>query len=146
MNGMPERGIHGLKWIVDNYGSSDAGDVARLYLANAYYFTGQFDEALKQYEKFSGGVDMMKAAAYAGAGACYEAKHDYDRAASSYERAAGVASQSGMVPEYLSLAGRCYGLAGQKEKAVTILKRVKTDFPTSPLAREVDRYIAQFSA
>src|SRR5512135_416984 len=35
VDGIPEKNIQGLKAIVDNYGNSPSGDVARFYLANA---------------------------------------------------------------------------------------------------------------
>ena len=54
INGQPEKGIMGLKAIVDNYGGTDSGELGRFYLANAYYHLRQYDEALKQFEKFDG--------------------------------------------------------------------------------------------
>ena len=146
IDGQPERGIMGLKAIVDNYGSTAAGEMARIYLANAYYATGQYDQALQQYDSFGGSGDLLKAAAYAGMAMCYEVKHEYSKAASSYEKAASVVSNTTDTPEYLGAAGRCYGLAGEKEKAVMLFKRIKKEFPLSNFARDVERYISQFSA
>jgi tetratricopeptide (TPR) repeat protein len=146
INGLPERGITGLKAIVENGSGSTAGETARFYLANAYYFTGQYEDALTQYDKYSGGSPMLKAAAYAGLAGCYEVKKDFAKAASAYERAAGAASGASNAPDYLSLSARCLGKAGEKEQAISLLKRIKKEFPTSTAAREADRYIAQFSA
>lgn len=145
INGQPERGIMGLKTIVDNYGTTESGATARFYLANAYLHLGQYDEALRQFDDFDGDSDLLRAAALAGMGSCYEAKGDYARAASSFERAAGIAANQTNTPDYLSAAARCYGLAGEKERAVTLYKRLKNDYPTSTVAREADRYITQFS-
>lgn len=144
--GQPERGIKGLKEIVDSYGNSETGETARFYLANAYYYTSQYDLAMTQYDKYGGKIDILKAAAYAGMGGCYEVKREYAKAASAYEHAAGILANSGSTPDYLSLAARSYGMSGEKEKAVTLFKRIKKEFPTSAAARDVDRYIAQFSA
>ena len=146
INGQPERGIMGLKGIVDNYGGSDAGELARFYLASAYYFTGQYDDALAHFDKFSGGTDQLKASALAGMAACYEVKREYGKASSYYEKAARQISDRISTPEYLSHAARCYGLSGEKEKAVTLFKKIKKEYPTSTAARDADRYIAQFSA
>jgi len=145
ISGQPERGIVGLKAIVDNGGGSSAGETARFYLANAYYFTGQYDDALTQYDNYSGDSPILKAAAYAGLAGCYEVKKEYGKAASAYERAAGASSGSSTAPEFLSLSARCLGKSGEKEKAISLLKRIKKEFPTSTAAREADRYIAQFS-
>ena len=53
INGVPEKNIPGLKSVVENYGNSPAGDLARFYLASAYFNTGNFDEALKHFEDCS---------------------------------------------------------------------------------------------
>ncbi|TLY32518.1 MAG: tetratricopeptide repeat protein [Ignavibacteria bacterium] len=145
IDGQPERGVMGLKTIVDNYGSTESGQLARFYLANAYFNLGRYEEALKNYENFSGGNKLLEASALAGMGACLEAKGEFDKAASSYEKAAGTVSNTINTPEYLNSAARCYGRAGAKEKAIALLKRLKQDYPTSTYAREVDRYISEFS-
>ena len=146
INGQPDRGIMGLKSVVENYGGTDSGELARLYLANCYYTLGQYDEALSHYDKFSGGDNLLQASALAGVGGCYEAKKEYSKAATNYENAASKASNPSITPEYLNEAGRCYGLAGEKSKAVELFKRLKQEYPTSTFAREADRYIIQYSA
>jgi len=146
IDGQPERGIIGLKAIVENYGSSESGELARFYLANAYFNLGKIDDAQKQFEKFSGNDKLLNASAYAGLAACYEAKKSYDKAASYYEKAANTISNTMNTPAYLHFAARCYALAGDKERAGALYKRLKKEYPASSYAREADRYIAQFSA
>lgn len=145
INGSPERNIMGLKAIVDNFGGSEAGEMARFYLANAYLNTGQYDDAIKQYENFSGASELLKASAHAGMAVALEGKKDYNRAAVEYEKAGSLGSGSSVAPEYLNGAARCYGYAGEKEKAIALLKRLKKEYPTSTYAKEADRYISQFS-
>ena len=145
IDGQPERGMMGLKAIVDNYGNTESGELARFYLANAYYYLGNYDEALKQYDNFSGKNDLLIASALAGVGSCHEVKGEYLNAASSFEKATKTISNSVNTPDYLNSAARCYGLAGEKEKAITLLKRLKKEFPKSSFARDADRYISQFS-
>ncbi len=145
INGQPERGVMGLKALVDNYGNSSAGEMARFYLANSYYNLGQYDDALKQYESFSSSDHLLAASALAGEGACYEAKKDFPKAASSYEKAASAAAKLTIAPEYLNEAGRCYGLAGDKDKALALFKKLRKDYPDSPYARDADRYITEYS-
>ncbi|HTK81606.1 MAG TPA: tetratricopeptide repeat protein [Bacteroidota bacterium] len=145
INGQPEKNIKGLKAIVENYSGSASAEVARLYLANAYRYTGQYDQAIKEYDNFSGSSNLLKASAHAGLGAAYEAKNEYTKAAPEYEKAASL-SEEYSIPEYLSAAARAYGYAGDKEKAISLFKRLKKEYPTSNFTRDADRYIAQFSA
>ena len=58
--------IIGLKRIVEEYGSTENGETAKIYLANAYSYLGNYDEAIKYYEDYSGDIDVLKASAKAG--------------------------------------------------------------------------------
>ena len=146
INGIPERNIAGLQSIVDNYGSTNAGNLAKFYLANAYYNTQDYDKALKYFDDFSGNTSLLTNSALAGVGACYEAKGNYMKAAENYEKAALKNAEDPNVADNLMNAARNFAKAGEKERAVELLKRVKRDFPTSTAAREVDRYIAEAGA
>ncbi len=144
IEGIPERGIMGLKAIVENY-SGPSAELARFYLANSYYYLGKYDESLQHFKECNHGDNILQASALAGAAACYEAKGDHVAAATYYEKAVDKASKSPSAAEYLHQAAYNYGVGGEKEKAINLFKRIRKDYPNSPQAREVDRYIAQFS-
>jgi tetratricopeptide (TPR) repeat protein len=146
INGMPEKNIAGLQSIVDNYGSTNAGNLAKFYLASAYYNTQEFDKALKYFDDFSGSNSLLTNSALAGMGACYEAKGDFKKAAENYEKAALKNTDDPNAADNLMSAARNFGRSGEKERAIELLKRVKRDYPTSTAARDVDRYIAEVSA
>lgn len=146
IEGQPEKGLNGLKKIVDEYGGTKSGEMARFYLANAYYEIGETDKALAEYEDVSFSDKLLQASVYAGIAGCYERKGDNLQAAKYYEKAANKAGDNVLTPEYLSLAGRNYGNSGKKEDAVNIFKRIKKDFKESNVAREADRYIAEYSS
>jgi tetratricopeptide (TPR) repeat protein len=145
INGVPQEGTQGLQAIVDELGSSNAGEVAKLYLANSYFALKNYDKALSTYDNISVSDKMMTASAYAGMGACYEAKGDYSHAAIYFEKAASKNTAEVQAPENLQRSAINYAAAGQKEKAVELLQKLKKEFPSSSYAREVDRYIAEFS-
>ena len=48
-------------------------------------------------------------------------------------------------PENLQRAAANYAAVGKKEKAIELLQMLKKEFPSSSYARDVDRYIAQYS-
>jgi tetratricopeptide (TPR) repeat protein len=144
IDGMPESGVMGLRNIVENYVGPSA-ELARFYLANCYYSVGNYDEALYQFKNFDGRGEVLVASALAGAGACYDAKGDHPNAARYYEKAFEASPNSPLGPEYLHLSARHYALAGQKDRALTLFRRIKKDYPNSSYAREVDRYIVQYS-
>jgi TolA-binding protein len=144
IDGQPEQGILGLKSVVENY-SGESAQLARFYLANSYYMLGKYDEALEEFLSVSASDEVVESSVLAGAASCYEAKQDYEAAAKYYERAFGASPESPAAPENLAHAAYNFGLCGQKEKAVSLFKRLKKEFPNSTAAREADRYIAQFS-
>jgi TolA-binding protein len=145
IDGVPERNIPGLKSIVDNYGNSKGGDLARFLLASAYYDLGKYDEALAQFEAFSPSDELLATSRYAGIAQCYEGKKNYSEAAGYFEKAGGKYPKEVTAAENLNNAARNYALAGNKEKSLELYKRLKKDYPTSQYARDADRFIAELS-
>ncbi|MCX6135800.1 MAG: tetratricopeptide repeat protein [Ignavibacteriales bacterium] len=142
INGNLQENIRGFQSIVDDYGSTKAGELAGFYLANCYFAQGDYDKALKYYLNVSVKDDLISASSLAGAGACYEANGDHAKAASSYEKAAFMSAKDVNVPENMFHAAQNHILAGNKEKAVELLKKVKKDYPNASVTRDIDRWIA----
>ncbi len=145
VSGVPQQGIQGLEAIVQEHGSVPSGQLAKFYLANCYFALGNYERALSTYDDVSIGEKMIKSAALAGEAACYEAKGNYSEAASYYEKAASKGIPDLQAPENLQRAAVNYAAAGEKQKAVDILQKIKKEFPSSTAARDVDKYIAEFS-
>jgi tetratricopeptide (TPR) repeat protein len=146
IDGVTERGIVGLKSIVENYGGTDAGNLARFYLASAYYQSGRYDEALKQFEDFSASEQMMTVSRLTGIACSYEAKGEYEKAAEHFEKAALSYPKDVDAAANLNHAADNYALAGKKERALDLYKKLKKDYPTTQYARDADRNIARLSA
>ncbi len=143
IDGKPGTKVLGLIKIVDEYGGSEQGELARIYLANAYYFTGQYDKALEQFDDYSGSDDLMIASALAGKASVYAEKSDYESAAEFYSKAANVSKYNPSNAEYLLQAGINYIKSKDFEKAKIALEKIKKDYKASLASREVERYLAQ---
>jgi len=135
--------IIGLKKIVEDFGNTENGETARIFLANSYNLLGKFDEALKVYDDYSGNIDEFKSTVLAGKASCYEAKNEFEKAASSLKDAAHISKTNVLNGEYLLNAGINFLKAGQKEKALELFNKVKDEYKTSTAMREVDRYLAE---
>jgi tetratricopeptide (TPR) repeat protein len=146
IDGVPERKITGLKSIVEEYGGTDAGNMARFYLANAYFQLGKYDDALKHFEDFSAKESYLAVSRLAGIAGCYEAKGDYENAAENYEKASVGYSKDVDAAANMNSAASNFLLAGKKERALELFKKLKKEYPTTQFARDADRYIAQLSA
>ncbi len=132
----------GLKKIVGQYGSTENGETAKLFLANSYNFLGKYDEALKYYEDYDGDIDMYKAAAIAGEAGIYATRKQYQKAADLYKKAASVSEKVVLNPDYLMQAGINYLSANKQDKAKEVFKRIQKNYETSPEARNVNQYLA----
>ena len=143
INGDPTRNITGLKSIVDNYGSSETGEEAKIYLADCYYFLGDYSNAMKYFKDYDGGDKLLEASADAGIAEVYEISSNYEKAAEYFDRAASRDSKSFLTPQYLIGSARNDIKIGKKERAVDLLNRVKKNFADSPYATNVDYYMAE---
>ncbi|SRR5690606_30419679 len=133
----------GLKKIVEEYGSTENGEIAKVYLANAYVMLGKHEEALTYYEDFSGSNKLFKASALAGEAGYYAAKGEYEKAADLYLQASKVSKENVLNPEYLLKAGINFMQAGNNEQAKEMFENVRDNHNTSAAFREVDRYLVQ---
>ncbi len=141
-----QENVRGLQAIVDDYGSTKAGEFACFYLANAYFSEGEYEKALKYYLDVDVSDELISLSALSGAAACYEAQGNYEKAASTFEKAAFKSAKDVNVPDNLFRAARNYLAAGDKEKAVELFKKLKKDHQTAAIARDVDRWIAEASS
>jgi tetratricopeptide (TPR) repeat protein len=145
IDGVPERNIVGLKSIVDNYGGSPGGDLARFYLADAYFQLGKYQEALEQFKDCSPSDDLLKGSRDQGIASCYEALGDAGEAAEYFEASAARQPTEEGEAEQLANAARNYDRAGDTAKALEIYNRLKKNFPTTTPGREADRHITRLS-
>ncbi len=143
IDGRQGTNIVGLKKIVEDYGSTENGETAKIYLADAYNMLGNEEEAYKYYSDYDGSIDMYKATAFAGQAGYYAGKKEYEKAADFYLKAAHVSETNAQNPDYLLDASINYIKAGNKEEAKNLLTSIKKDYTTSPVSREVDRYLAE---
>jgi tetratricopeptide (TPR) repeat protein len=146
INGNLQENVRGLQSIVDDYGSTKAGELATFYLADCYYAQGNYDKALQYFLDVDVSDELISASAIAGAAACYEAQANYEKAATTYEKAAFKYTKDVNAAENMFHAAKNYLAAGNKEKAAELFKKVKKDHQTAAIARDIDRWIAEASS
>lgn len=136
----------GLLTIADEYGGTEAGNLATFYAATALYEQGEYDRALTYYQRFERGNDFIGASAYAAEAAIYESRGDMQTAAERYEQAADQYNNKLTAPRYLMEAGKAYEEAGDDAAAEEVYRRIKEEYPDSDQAEEVERYLARVKA
>ena len=139
-------GRTGLLEIADEYGNTDAGNLAHFYAADALYRLGEYDRALEHFEEFDASEDFIGASAIAGQAAVYENREDFVRAADLYRRAALHFENELSSPQYLLDAGRAYEQADRFADAQRMYEQIRDDYSESNLAANIDVYIARAAA
>lgn len=144
INGDPAANITGLNQIVNDYGNTESGETAKLYLGNCYFNVKDYDNALKQFDNYGGDNDIVKASCISGMGAVYEAKGDLKKAGEYFEKAASVNKGVVINQENLFYAIRSYTNAGDKENAKRVFAKLKEQYPKSKYINESKRFEAEF--
>ncbi len=135
--------IIGLKKIVDEYGSTENGETAKIYLANSYNMLGKYDDAYKYYKDYSGSFNMYKATALAGQASYFANKNNYEKAADLYRKASCVSKNDVLNSGYLLQAGVNYMSAHKQQDAKEMFKAIIKDYLTTPEYRDANKYLAE---
>lgn len=139
-------GSPGLLEIADEYGRTDAGNLARFYAADALFRLGEYDDALEHFRRFSKEKNLIGASAIAGEAAVNETRGEFRRAGDLYRRAALYFENELRSPEYLLQAARAYEQAGAYDQAEEVIDLAADRFPDSSVADAADFHKARLAA
>ena len=123
--------VYGLRYIVEEYGSTAAGHEAALLLGNSYYALGKYDSAERAFEHASSDYPLIKASVEAGRAAIFEHRGNKTEAAKLFESAAGRDKTNPLDGDYLLSAARDYEGAKQTDDAVRLYRQIAGDFPNT---------------
>ena len=130
--------------VIDEFGSTKAGNIACLYAAKCYAATEKYQEAIDMLDKFDAcGDAMVSPAATALKGNCYAELGENEKAADLLLKAAKEADNNTVSPLCLLQAGQIYVSLGQKDKALDCYNQIKSKYQQSNIYYEIDKYIEQ---
>ena len=130
--------------VIDEYGSTKAGNIACLYAAKCYAATDKYQEAIDMLDKFDDcGDALISPAAIALKGNCYAELGENEKAAELLIKAAKEADNNTISPTCLLQAGQIYVSLGQNDKALDCYKQIKSKYQQSNVFYEIDKYIEQ---
>lgn len=133
----------GMASVVDQYGSTPSGNLARYYLGVSYIRTGQWDLAIEALEDFDSDDKFLSVMSLGLIGDAYMEKGSVDEAIDYYMKAANKNSNKFTSPMYLKKAAFAEEERGNKEDALKLYEQIKVDYPESQDAAQIDKYIVR---
>lgn len=133
----------GMMNIVEEYGSTPSGNLARYYLGVSYIRTGQWDPAIEALEDFDSDDMFLSSMSIGLIGDAYMEKGMVDEAIDHYIKAANKNPNKFTSPTFLKKAAFAEEDRGQKEEALKLYEQIKVDYPESQDAAQIDKYITR---
>ena len=135
----------GFAQVVEQYGNTPAGNLARMYAASCALRLGDFDQAQKyinSYKNVKGVPGAIINAMAAGIkGEIAVERGDNAGAAKLFEQAAKSNENDFTTPMYLRKAALAYRAAGDAAKADALLKVIAEEYPSSFDARDAQKLV-----
>lgn len=138
--------VMGFEQLVNDYGSTQAGNLCRLYLGLCYLKTGKPQAAIETLEDYDAPDSYLGGAALAALAGAYAEVKAFEKAARYYEKAAKIHNNSQTSPPLLLQAGLCYELASQWDKAAEVYARITEKYPLAAEAPTAQKHLARVQA
>ena len=131
--------------IADEYGLTNAGNLANYYAGLCYLHTAQFEDAIEYLSDFSSDDIILSTLALGCIGDAYLELEDNSSALKYYEKAADNASNDFTTPRYLMKQAIVLEMDEEYEDALEIYNQIKEDYSKSQIAQDIDKYIVRAS-
>jgi tetratricopeptide (TPR) repeat protein len=135
---------YGFLKVIDKYGGTRAGKLARFYAGDCYLRTGDFANAIKQLKSFSSSAKQVQARAYKLLGDAYSEQGKNDDAISHYKKAAyHFKDDKDASAEYLFFAAALSEKTGKTKEAIELYREIKDEFPGTMKSNDAEKYLAK---
>lgn len=136
----------GFLYIINNYGSTNAGTLARYYAGVCYLRTGNFNKAVENLQDFNTSAKQIQMMAYGALGDAYSELNKNDEAVNYYKKAANeFTDDATMSSEYLFRAALKLETLGKNTEALDLYKQLKEKYPNTEKGFSADKYIYRLS-
>jgi len=136
----------GFLYIINNYGSTKSGNLAKYYAGVCYLRTGNFNKAVENLNDFNTSVKQIQMMAYGALGDAYSELNKNDEAVNYYKKAANeFTDDATMSSEYLFRAALKLETLGKNNEALDLYKELKAKYPNTERGFSADKYIYRLS-
>ncbi|MEO6949763.1 MAG: tetratricopeptide repeat protein [Ginsengibacter sp.] len=131
--------------IINKYSGTSAANLSTYYAGACYLYLGQFDKSIKFLKDFDAhGASQIQSRAYGMLGDASAELNKNDDALGYYKKAANVNMKDDYTSsEFLFRAALFAQATGKTKDAIELFKKIKSDYPLTEKANNVDRYLAK---
>jgi tetratricopeptide (TPR) repeat protein len=131
--------------IIDEYGSTDAGNLAKYYTGISFLHMGEYEQAIKYLKKFDTDDMLLAPLAEAAQGDAWVELGKYDKAISAYKNALSFNNNDLTTPAIKLKLALVYEANGDVVNALAVLEEIKKEFPTNSEIATVEKNIARLN-
>ncbi|MBT8304203.1 MAG: tetratricopeptide repeat protein [Bacteroidia bacterium] len=139
-------GKFGMLDIIEEYGGTDAGNLANYYAGMAYLNLKDYSNAITYLSDFKSSDQALGPIAKGGIGDAFIQLNQPEDALGYYEEATKMQTNDFTTPLYLLKAGTTALSLGQNDKALTYFNRIKEEYASSTEAANIDIFIGKAEA
>ena len=140
------RGKYGFLEIIDNYGSTNAGNLAEYYAGMAYLNTNNYQEAINHLDNFESDDEMLAPLAKGAIGDAFVQLDQQEEALKYYEEAATMRDNDVTSPRFLLKAGVLAMNLGNTDTALKHFNAITENYPNTTEATKVKVYKGKVEA
>lgn len=137
--------FYGFLDLIDEYGSTEAGNLANFYAGSCYLNLGDFDNAIEYLSKFKANDQLVSSVALGSLGDAYMNVGESNKAINSWKKAASNSDNNFTAPLYMMRAAMALEENGNFKEALSLYKNIKNNFSDSDQGRDIDKYITRVS-
>ncbi|GAB1446303.1 hypothetical protein MASR2M41_20710 [Flammeovirgaceae bacterium] len=114
----------GFEQIIEDYGMTDAANLANYYAGAISLKQGKFQLAIFYFEDFSSNDILIQPRAYSLMGDAYMELKDYESAAKYYNKASSYKPNKFFTPTYLMKEALAYEKLNKNDKAIAVYQKI----------------------
>lgn len=131
----------GFLGVIDNYGITKTAKLAHAYAGICYFHLGNPEDAMDHLKKFDANDKLVSPVVTGLIGDCYVQLGDLSQGIDYFKKAASKAENELIAITYLKKAATAYESQKDSKGALDIYNKIKSKYPTSGEAQDIQKYI-----
>lgn len=135
--------LDGFEMVIDDHSSTKAGNLAKYYAGICAYNLKDYTTAIDYLKAYKAKDEVLGSLALGVLADAQAENGDTKAALSNYSKAANYSANEATAPFLLLKAGVAHEAQNDLKTANQLFNKIKKQFPNSPQARDIDKYIGR---